>query len=55
MGASPGFCRRWSPPYANDAQRLPNFAAFATRAGKVLFAGEFGTTPADRTNYAAML
>ena len=41
--------------YGNDPQRLPNFAAFATRAGKALFAGEFGIPNADQTNYAAML
>jgi hypothetical protein len=41
--------------YGDDPQRLPNFAASAARAGKALFAGEFGTTPADQTNYAAML
>ena len=41
--------------YGDDPQRIPNFAASASRAGKALFAGEFGTTPADQTNYAAML
>jgi hypothetical protein len=41
--------------YGDDPQRIPNFAATAARAGKALFAGEFGTTPADQTNYAAML
>jgi hypothetical protein len=41
--------------YENDPQRLPNFATFATRAGKALFAGEFGTAPADNAKYAAML
>jgi len=41
--------------YGNDPQRLPNFAAFAARAGKALFAGEFGAPTADQTNYAAML
>lgn len=41
--------------YENDPQRLPNFATFATRAGKALFVGEFGTAPADDGTYAAML
>lgn len=41
--------------YGNDPQRLPNFATFAARAGKALFAGEFGTPPADQANYPAML
>jgi hypothetical protein len=41
--------------YESDPQRLPNFATFATRAGKALFAGEFGTAPADDAKYAAML
>jgi hypothetical protein len=41
--------------YGDDPQRIPNFAASAARAGKALFAGEFGTAPADQTNYAAML
>lgn len=41
--------------YGNDPLRLPNFATFAARAGKALFAGEFGTPPADEANYAAML
>jgi hypothetical protein len=41
--------------YENDPQRLPNFATFATQAGKALFAGEFGTAPADDAKYAAML
>ena len=41
--------------YGDDSQRLPNFAAVAAQAGKALFAGEFGTTPTEQTNYAAML
>jgi hypothetical protein len=41
--------------YGDDPQRLPNFAAVAARAGKALFAGEFGTTPAEQTNYTVML
>jgi hypothetical protein len=41
--------------YESDTQRLPNFATFATRAGKALFAGEFGTAPADNAKYASML
>jgi sialate O-acetylesterase len=41
--------------YGNDTLRLPDFATFAARAGKGLFAGEFGTPPADQANYGAML
>jgi len=41
--------------YGSDPERLPNFATFATREGKALFAGEFGTAPADEAKYAAML
>jgi len=40
--------------YESDPQRLPNFATFATRAGKALFAGEFGTPPGSEGNFASM-
>jgi len=41
--------------YENDTLRLSNFADFAGRAGKALFAGEFGTPPNLEANYAGML
>ncbi|MGA1540651.1 MAG: cellulase family glycosylhydrolase, partial [Chthoniobacterales bacterium] len=41
--------------YGDDPQRIPNFATFAARAGKALFAGEFGMPNADQNNYATML
>ena len=41
--------------YENDTQRLPNFAGFAARAGKALFAGEFGTPAGAEGNFASML
>jgi hypothetical protein len=41
--------------YNNDQVRLPLFASIASSSGKVLFAGEFGTAPADDSKYVSML
>lgn len=41
--------------YGTEPARVADFAGFASRAGKALFVGEFGTPPNLETNYAAML
>jgi hypothetical protein len=41
--------------YGTEPPRVRDFAGFASRAGKALFVGEFGTPPDSEANYAAML
>jgi len=41
--------------YGVEPARVPDFAGIASRAGKALFVGEFGTPPNLEANYAEML